>query len=344
MTNPMPARDRIRVRDGTLTVGKMRGLQQISNKQGIFVIMAMDQRRTIRAMIDSRAPNQVPVEKIITLKLQLASAFSPLASAVLADPQYSAPESIAHATLSGHCGLVVALEHPDHDQIGDVRRNRILDNWGVEKIKRMGGSAVKLLVRYNPDQQETAEWQEQLVQETYEHCVKWDIPLVLETLVYGLGGMREDSPEFAARKPDLVVRSAKRLTPYCDLYKAEFPANINYVKDEHKLVEWCRQLDDSSKAPWVVLSAGVDIDQFQDIVRIACQNGASGFLAGRAIWKKATTIVDDVSRMRWLQTEGIANLQALISVANQYATPWYERGGIMLPKATTVDDTWYESY
>ena len=34
----------------------------------------------------------------------------------------------------------------------------------------------------------------------------------------------------------------------------------------------------------MVLSSGVDADRFPRAVEIACESGASGFLAGRAVW------------------------------------------------------------
>lgn len=327
-----------------LTIGKIRGLQQIANERGIFVITAMDQRGSMRRMINPQAPKEVPAEQIIKIKLQLSGTFSPRSSAVLLDPQYGAPESIAHATLSGRCGLLVALEHLDYDQTGDVRRSKVQEGWSVEKIKRMGGSAVKVLIYYHPDQPETAAWQEQFVRETQEQCARWDIPFVLETVVYGINGMKDDSPEFAALKADLVIRSAKRLSPYCDLYKAEFPANIKYDKDEARLADWCRQLNEACVVPWVVLSAGVDIELFRDMVRIACQNGASGFLAGRAIWKKAVPMTDDAERQRWLDSEGVANLRSLVDVATEHATPWTERGRDRLPQPASINDSWFSNY
>ena len=327
-----------------LTIGKIRGLQQIANDRNIFTMTAMDQRGSMRRMVNAQAPKEVPAERLTNIKLQLSEVFSPLSSALLLDPQYGAPQSIAHGALSGHCGLLVALEHMDYDQQGDVRRSKAGENWSVEKIKRMGGSAVKVLIYYHPDQKETAEWQERFVLETQEQCATWDIPFVLETVVYGINGVKDDSAEFAAQKPELVIRSAERLSPHCDLYKAEFPANIKFDTDESKLATWCRQLDTACKTPWVVLSAGVDIELFRESVRIACQNGASGFLAGRAIWKKAIAIGDDAERLRWLRTEGVANLQGLIEVANTHAVPWTTRRGTLLPPAETITDAWFAAY
>jgi tagatose 1,6-diphosphate aldolase len=39
--------------------------------------------------------------------------------------------------------------------------------------------------------------------------------------------------------------------------------------------------------PWALLSAGVDHDAFVGQLRAALDGGASGFIAGRSIWKEA---------------------------------------------------------
>lgn len=329
-----------------LTIGKMRRLQQLANHKGIYVMTAMDQRGSMRRMLNPGAPQSVSVDDLTQIKLELAATFSPLSSAILLDPQFGAAQSVAHAMLDRSCGLLVALESQDYDQDGDIRRSRIPDNWSVEKIARMGATAVKLLAYYHPDQPETAEWQERLIADVHAACQSNDIPFVLEIVVYPLGGLSGDSAEFAAQKPGLVVRSAARLSGYCDLYKAEFPANVVYDTDPQRLAGYCQELNAACAVPWVVLSAGVDIEIFQTMVRIACQNGASGFLAGRAIWKKATRIADVGERRAWLESEGVANLRSLVDVANESATPWPAKAAAagLLPDVASVDAQWFANY
>ncbi len=52
----------------------------------------------------------------------------------------------------------------------------------------------------------------------------------------------------------------------------------------------CKELDQASRLPWVLLSAGVDFESFRIQVEIACKAGASGFLAGRALWQEGARI------------------------------------------------------
>jgi tagatose 1,6-diphosphate aldolase len=127
-----------------------------------------------------------------------------------------------------------------------------------------------------------------------------------------------------------------------DVYKAEFPADSKYEKDESKLLQLCKDLDAACEVPWVVLSAGVDIEIFRDQVRLACEGGASGFLGGRAIWKKAVRLPAE-ERRRFLHTEGIQNLRGLVEIAQSYARPWIERDNRGF-QPSQIDDTWYRNY
>jgi len=57
----------------------------------------------------------------------------------------------------------------------------------------------------------------------------------------------------------------------------------------------CAALTDAIASPWVVLSSGVPAERFPRAVGLACRAGASGFLAGRAVWA-AVVGSDDVER------------------------------------------------
>ena len=326
-----------------LSIGKMRGLRSISNERGIFTMAAEDQRGSMRKMLNADDPKSVAAARMTEVKLDIARALSPLASAMLIDPEYGAAQALSSGALAGHCGLLVSLEDSDYEQVGDDRRAKILEGWGVEKIKRMGASGVKLLAYFRPDRGPGTTYQRDLVARVGEECQKHDIPFVLEPVGYPVEGMKTDSPQYAAMKPEIVIETARMLSGLgVDVYKAEFPADSKYEHDESKLLDLCKSLNEASAVPWVVLSAGVDIEIFRDQVRLACQGGASGFLGGRAIWKNAVRLPAE-ERRRFLATDGVANLQSLIDIANSYAHPWTERHN---PGFTSqfIDDTWYRTY
>ena len=56
-----------------LSIGKIRGLQQIANPDGILTICAMDHRGSLRSMIDEESPGEVNYEEMVERKLELCS-------------------------------------------------------------------------------------------------------------------------------------------------------------------------------------------------------------------------------------------------------------------------------
>lgn len=179
-----------------------------------------------------------------------------------------------------------------------ARITEILPDWSVAKAKRLGASAVKLLLYFRPDLKNIASRQLDLVAKLAEECIEEDIPLLVESVSYPTPGEEGQPEALSKKKPALVTEAARQLTGLpIDVLKSEFPADINYEKDERKLMEACQQLDGASQLPWVLLSAGFDFQLFKKQVEIACKAGASGFMAGRALWEEATQISSRAERM-----------------------------------------------
>jgi sulfofructosephosphate aldolase len=73
--------------------------------------------------------------------------------------------------------------------------------------------------------------------------------------------------------------------------------------------------------PWVVLSQGVDRDDFLRAVTMACRAGASGFLAGRALWSDLVGTPDLAAGLRSVARP---RLERLCAVVDEHARPWWE--------------------
>ncbi len=328
-----------------LTIGKIRGLQQITNKDGIFIICAMDHRGSLRNMIDEDDPDGVSPAEMVSRKLELCSILGEYASAVLLDPIFGAAQCIAHGALPKSTGLLVSIEASGYEGGAENRRTELLSDWGVEKIKRMGASAVKILLYYRPDLKPLASQQLAVVNKVARDCIEYDIPFLVEPVSYAVGSEITSSREFADRKGELVIQTARDITSLpIDVLKAEFPADLRYQKERSHLIELCRQLDAASQVPWVILSAGVDFELFYQQVEIACQAGASGFLGGRAIWQEAMRIDDAPARVRWLSTVGADRLKSLAELASKYAMPWYKKLGLTADELADVSEKWYQEY
>ncbi|MDD5094167.1 MAG: tagatose 1,6-diphosphate aldolase [Dehalococcoidia bacterium] len=326
-------------------VGKIRGLQQIATSEGIFAMCAMDHRGSLQEMIDKKNPKAVGFQQMIEYKQELCAALAPHSSAVLLDPNFGAAQCIANGDLPGNTGLLVSMEATGYGGGAEGRVTELLQNWNAAKIRRMGGSAGKLLLYYRPDLKELAEKQLEVVKKAADDCSGSDLPFLVEPKTYPIGDEKKKPETLAAKLPKLVIDTARQITQLdVDVLKAEFPADVKFEKDEGKLLDFCQQLNEASRAPWVILSAGVDYETFTWQVKIACSAGASGFLGGRAVWQEAMEIKDKKERMRYLSTTGADRMKRLAEIAAQYGSPWYKKLGAASGKIADIPADWYESY
>lgn len=329
----------------SLSIGKVRGLQQIADDAGIFAMCAMDHRGSMQRMIHPADPENVLPETLVEYKRDLSELLAPESTAVLLDPIFGAAQAIASGALPGNVGLLVSLEETGYEKDAQGRVTTLLKDWTVEKIKRMGASAVKILLYYRPDLPENATHQREVTRQVSAQCIEWDIPFLIEPIAYPVSQAERDPARFAAMKTGLVVNSARDLTQLgVDVLKAEFPADLRYEQDEGRLRSACEQLDQASAAPWILLSAGVTFDAFARQVKLACQAGASGFLGGRAIWEEAMQMLDPGERRAWLATTGRDRMRHLHDLAGEYGRPWWKQPAQSIGDLAKVTPDWYQRY
>jgi tagatose 1,6-diphosphate aldolase len=244
----------------------------------------------------------------------------------LLDPIYGVTQAISLGALPGHTGLLVSIEETGYTTEGSARITKLLPDWGIGQVKKIGASAVKLLIYFRPDLKDVAASQVDLVARVAEECLAEDIPLLVEAVTYPVAEEKENPTAFAKRKPELVIESARTLTSLpIDIYKAEFPADMDYERDEARLGMYCRELNEACQVPWVLLSAGAGFVLFRKQVEIASRAGASGFLAGRALWQEATGIHTRQDRKRFFDSITVRRFREIAAIADRYGRPWYDR-------------------
>lgn len=328
-----------------LAIGKLRGLQQMADDDGVFTMCAMDHRGSMRRLIRPGAPETVSDEELVEYKLDLTHGLAPYATAVLLDPVYGAAQAIASGVLPPRTALLVSLEETGYEEAPSGRVTTLLPDWSAGKIRRMGATAAKLLLYYRPDLEEAAARQRDVVRRVAEDCARADLPFLLEPIAYPVGEEERDPAVFAARKTGLVVRSARELTPLgIDVLKAEFPADLRYERDRGRLREACERLNEASRVPWILLSAGVGFREFAHQVEIACHAGASGSLGGRAIWEEAVRLPNARERDRWLSTVGADRLRELRAIVTHHAKPWWSKMPDRWRAEASVSPEWYRAY
>ena len=320
-------------KSNSLTIGKWRRLQQTAGSTGTFAVVAVDHRGPLRRSLEKESPQGKTDEALTALKKDIVRHLAPATTAVLLDPETAAGQCVADGSMPAGTGLIVAL---DTGSTGDPlnRTTGLVENWSVEKTVRMGASGVKMLLYYNPEASEAGE-REAIVQEVVADCARYDIPFFLEPLSYASDGSHGPLPPEQRRK--VVIETARRLVPLgVDILKAEFPVDVNVEPDENIWRDACRELTDTSKVPWVLLSAGVSYDTFLKQVRVACEAGASGVMAGRAVWKEAVTL-DSLARNNFLRTVGYERMRRLRSLCEALGRPFTE-----VYSSPEINYDWYE--
>ncbi len=303
-----------------LTTGKTRRLQQCATPQGVFSILAIDHRNNLRRSLNPADPAAVPDEALTDFKRAVVAALAPKASAILIDPEYGAAPVITSGALPGATGLIVALERTGYTGAPAARVSELLPDWSASRIARLGASGVKLLVYYHPDAP-TASQIEELVEQVATFCLEAGIPLFLEPLSYSLDPAQPKlSP---AERRRVVVETARRLThiPGVDVLKAEFPLDVAAIPGEAEWRAACLELTEASRAPWVLLSAGVDFETYLRQVAVAALAGACGVAVGRAVWKEAAELPQE-ERDTFLSTVARKRMARVTALCQALAQPW----------------------
>jgi tagatose 1,6-diphosphate aldolase len=317
----------------TLSLGKLRALQQLSTPNGALSILALDQRGNLRQLLRPDQPAAVTGEALTAFKTEVISILAPASSGVLLDPEYGAAQCLVSGALPGATGLIIAVEATGYSGDASARHSQILPGWDIAKAKRMGASAVKLLVYYHPDSP-TAPEIEQLIQQVAASCSAHEIPLFLEPLSYSL-----DSAQLklsAVEKRCVVIETAHRLSGLgADVLKSEFPADPN---NEREWESACIELSSASAIPWIVLSGGVHYDVYLRQVITACRAGASGVAVGRAVWKEAAAL-HGLQRSEFLHETAHFRMTELTALCNSFARTW-----TATYTAPQIEEGWYVHY
>jgi tagatose 1,6-diphosphate aldolase len=334
-----------------LTPGKLRGLQVISNPNGTLTMVALDQNSSMITMIkDSlkkKGENREPTyDEIVDAKVHLARCLAPGASALLVDAYYGAWNTVASFALPRDVGLLVRVEKSGGDKNArGAPMGAVEQGWSVAKIKRMGASAVKLLAQFEPTEEISAEHQFSLVRKIYEECQRHDILMLLEPVAFPFDGEKKDSKSLLDRKAKTVIDSAKILSSHCDVFKAEFPGTLKHETDA-QLQENLHKLNEASKTPWVLLSAGVDFPDYKKQVEMAVKAGASGILGGRAFWKEYFLQDGFQGRDQFARGECLSRVKQIDDIVRSKAKPWYVHYGLTQDELHSVRATegWHFRY
>lgn len=319
--------------------GKIRGLQRVTSEAGFFEICALDHLSDFAELL-APDPASVTFGDVVAAKDTLVRALSPSVSAFLLDARYGL-HAIATGALPGATGLMSTIEDEDYSIPEGPRRTRYRVGWSLRQIKLAGADVAKLLWFYRPDgDAETAEHQRYVVRSLADECARLSLPLVVEPIWYPLPGEDPASDAWRAARVEGILASAFEANALgVDMLKVEFPGYVDSQPARDNAVAACKELDAGVTVPWVILSAGVGYTDFRTQVEIACRAGASGYLAGRSIWRDAVSTHEPGERAAAIQAAR-ARLDELNAVTRANGRPYIAAHS--LPDAlAAMPDGWF---
>jgi sulfofructosephosphate aldolase len=290
------------------------GLATLARPSGAFAMVALDQRESLRTMLAGApgAGDPVADHALRDFKVDAARALSPHASAVLLDTPFGLGPVLDAGVIAPGCGLIVAADRLDQPPGGIVEDTTVDETVFGEALVAGHADAFKLLVIWRRGRNRAS--RSSTVHIFLDACRAAGRPGIVEGIV------RPDELERLTpdQHSDLVLEAALELTESApDLYKAEVPSLG--LADDEAITAAATRMTAAITCPWVVLSNGVRPERFDDAAVAASRGGASGFLAGRAIWIESIATEDPRAH---LETVAARRLAALATRIDGVARPW----------------------
>ena len=289
-------------------------LKDITRPSGGFAMLAVDQREAMRLMFAAAgAPVPVTDQHLTDFKVNAAKILSPYASAILVDQQFCYRQIVdqqfcyrqivEQQAVAKSCAMIVAADEFIPGNGIPVDSVVIDKNVDAQAVKRDGGKALKLLVLWRSD--EDPQQRLEMVKAFNTLCHDNGLLSIIEPVV------RPPRRGAAFDREQAIIDAAKELGDSgADLYKVEMP--LFGKGTQHELLTASQKLNENIAMPWVILSSGVDDKLFPRAVSVAMQAGASGFLAGRAVWSSVIGLPDTELMLRDISVPKLQRLGEIV--------------------------------
>jgi tagatose-1,6-bisphosphate aldolase len=297
-----------------MTTAERRGFRQISDADGMMMVIACDQRGAMRKILapDAESQARIDADALGAVKADIVRYLANHASCVLLDPVCALPKVVDDDVLGRNTGLLIGLDDSGWDLTPRTgyRLSRLVPGITARRVRELGGTGAKLLVYLRPDAPGANDHNLAIIKATVEDYAREDLLLVVEILTYPLDG--EDPAEYAAKFSALMIEGIRMALDYgSKVLKLPYPGTAEACATITRM---------AGDVPWAVLSAGVDHATFLAQVGTAMQAGASGVIAGRALWKDCISLDPEVRRDR-LTNIALPRLRELQDVVRTATRP-----------------------
>ncbi|NJL05516.1 MAG: tagatose 1,6-diphosphate aldolase [Chloroflexaceae bacterium] len=323
-----------------MTRGKFESIQRCADERGVIAAAAMDQRGSLRKAIGKAKGSDISESELSDFKVAVSRILTPHSSAILLDPEFGMPAAAARAE---NTGLLLAYEKTGYDASVKGRLPDLLPEWSVMGLKEAGADVIKILLYYNPfDEESINRIKHAFIERIGAECRANDIAFFLEPIAYD-DDYDSNSLAFAKKKPEYVQRYMEEFSKDrygVDVLKVEIPINVAYVEGMPSFVggeaaytrseamALIKQAASVATKPFIYLSAGVTDEIFRESLGLVAESGTpySGVLCGRATWQDGIPIYGKeglAALEAWLSDRGVENVTLLNEVLAQGAQAWY---------------------
>lgn len=290
-----------------MTTSERRGYQQICGDNGFMMVVACDQRGGMRKVLADTPEVQkaIGIDILGQTKADITTYLANKATCVLLDATCAVPGVVDDGVLSRDTGLLIGLDDSGWDiDANGYRKSIMTPGITARRVRELGGTGAKLMVYLRPDVPAANEYNLQIIRDCVADFAAEDLFLVVEILTYQVDG--ESDADYKAAFPDLIVGCARMaLELGSKVLKLPYPGTAEACA---RITAFCEGV------PWAVLSAGVDHETFVGQVATAMDNGASGVIAGRALWKDCISLDRAVSadRLENIASVRLREIQAIL--------------------------------
>ena len=174
-------------------------------------------------------------------------------------------------------------------------------------MRELGGTGGKIMVYLRADRPDANGHNMAIMRQCIADFAKEDLLVVTEFLTYPLPG--EDPAAYKAAFPSLIEGGTRlSLGAGAKVLKLPYPGSAESCA---RITAMCGPM------PWSVLSAGVDHETFLGQIEIAMANGASGVIAGRALWKDCLSL-DRAKQRDMLTSKALPRLRQIQAILDRY--------------------------
>lgn len=251
----------------------------IFTHHGKYFMAALDHRGSFVKLLQQGLKKEVSKGEIIEAKKNIIESVYDYSSGLLLDPEYGLPAYRAFLSEKKvpPKPYLLCIEKSGYEIEGQERRTLL--QWTVEELKDMGAEGIKILLFFHPRGQ-TVKHQINIVKKVIKDCQRWELPFFFEFLTYPIGQEEYNTGQMILESIGMFRENG--IVP--DVYKLEYPGSG----------EFCYRISTQlSTLPWILLTKGADYASFRDHLKIAAQNGVSGFLAGRSLWQEFPALARD---------------------------------------------------